>query len=348
MPRSLMWVVGDVAPGDEEILDATRRQLSRAGWQMLSPTPGVTPSAVLVWTRAGLQGAAVAAVEQARSVGTPIVLLGPTLGAGPTELTDASGMTPDRWSHPHSARLRADGSPAWQSRIAPLGEPIELATPVLSIDKVADPVDVLLAAHLGLTTHPVVMWNSDTRVGAFSLVVDADRADDVESAARILHLTLREILSLEPAEVAPLRVGLLGFGAIGAEHARAAEALPGLQLKVVCDRSAQRLAEAQRLFPGVTVTDDASTLLDDDTVDVVVVSTPDLDSAYRIFTILNDRGLDLSHSDILKSEIIGRIPAKDQDEFNKKWEDADATILSMSLSEQANYADYVTRKVCPA
>lgn len=40
---------------------------------------------------------------------------------------------------------------------------------------------------------------------------------------------------------------------------------------------------------------------------LVVVSTPDLDSAYRIFSILNDRGLDLSHSDILKSEIIGRI-----------------------------------------
>ena len=35
----------------------------------------------------------------------------------------------------------------------------------------------------------------------------------------------------------------------------------------------------------------------------VVVSSPDLDSAYRIFSILNNRGLDLSHTDILKAEI---------------------------------------------
>lgn len=287
MSRSLMWVVGDVAPGDEEILDATRRRLSRAGWQMLAPTPSVLPSAVLVWTRDGLQGAAADAVERARSAETPIVLLGPTLTAGLTDVTDASGMTPDRWSHPHSARLRADGSLSWQSRVTPLGEPIELTTPVLTIDKVVDSVDVLLSAHLGLSTHPVVTWNSDTRVGAFSLVVDPDRTDDIESAARILHLTLREILSLEPAEVVPLRVGLLGFGAIGAEHARAAEALPGLRLGVVCDRSAQRLAEAQRLFPGVTVTDDASTLLDDDTVDVVVVSTPPDSHAHWAERVMN-------------------------------------------------------------
>src|SRR6266571_2264821 len=56
---------------------------------------------------------------------------------------------------------------------------------------------------------------------------------------------------------------------------------------------------------------------------LVVVSTPDLDSAYRIFSILNDRGLDLSHSDILKSEIIGRVPEIEQDAYNKEWEDAE-------------------------
>ena len=56
---------------------------------------------------------------------------------------------------------------------------------------------------------------------------------------------------------------------------------------------------------------------------LVVVSTPDLDSAYRIFSILNDRGMDLSHSDILKSEIIGRISQDQQDAYNDRWEDAE-------------------------
>ena len=39
---------------------------------------------------------------------------------------------------------------------------------------------------------------------------------------------------------------------------------------------------------------------------LVVVSTPDLNSAYRIFSVLNDRGLDLTSADILKAEIIGQ------------------------------------------
>ena len=37
---------------------------------------------------------------------------------------------------------------------------------------------------------------------------------------------------------------------------------------------------------------------------LVVVSTPDLDSAYRIFSVLNARGRSLSLTDLLKSEII--------------------------------------------
>ena len=38
---------------------------------------------------------------------------------------------------------------------------------------------------------------------------------------------------------------------------------------------------------------------------LVVVSTSDLNSAYRIFAVMNDRGLDLSPTDILKAQIIG-------------------------------------------
>ncbi|MEH2138144.1 DUF262 domain-containing protein [Nostoc sp.] len=53
---------------------------------------------------------------------------------------------------------------------------------------------------------------------------------------------------------------------------------------------------------------------------LVLVSTPDLDSAYRIFSILNARGLDLSLSDFLKSEVIGAIPSSQQDKYTKIWE----------------------------
>lgn len=53
---------------------------------------------------------------------------------------------------------------------------------------------------------------------------------------------------------------------------------------------------------------------------LVIVSTPDLDSAFRIFSVLNDRGLDLSVTDILKADIIGQIGKPSEFEYTDKWE----------------------------
>jgi hypothetical protein len=54
---------------------------------------------------------------------------------------------------------------------------------------------------------------------------------------------------------------------------------------------------------------------------MIVVSTPDSDSAFRIFAILNDRGLNLSHTDKLKSELIGEIhEPRQQDAAARLWE----------------------------
>lgn len=40
---------------------------------------------------------------------------------------------------------------------------------------------------------------------------------------------------------------------------------------------------------------------------LVMISTPDLESAYRIFSVLNNRGLDLAPIDIIKAEVLGQI-----------------------------------------
>ncbi len=66
---------------------------------------------------------------------------------------------------------------------------------------------------------------------------------------------------------------------------------------------------------------------------LVVVSTPDFDSAYRVFSVMNDRGLDLSPTDILKAKIIGEIPKHQQEAYTAKWED---TELQLSPYEQGN------------
>ncbi|MHC5824247.1 MAG: DUF262 domain-containing protein, partial [Nostoc sp.] len=59
---------------------------------------------------------------------------------------------------------------------------------------------------------------------------------------------------------------------------------------------------------------------------LVIVSTPDIDSAYRIFSVINNRGMDLSHADILKAEIIGKIPLEQQDKYSAKWEELEEKL----------------------
>ncbi len=53
---------------------------------------------------------------------------------------------------------------------------------------------------------------------------------------------------------------------------------------------------------------------------IVTVTAPDLDSVYRIFSVLNSRGLNLSYSDIFKSEIVTAVPLNQQDKYATKWE----------------------------
>ena len=53
---------------------------------------------------------------------------------------------------------------------------------------------------------------------------------------------------------------------------------------------------------------------------LVVVSASDLNSAYRIFSVLNDRGLDLSPTDILKAKIIGDIEPLMRSIYTDTWE----------------------------
>ena len=53
---------------------------------------------------------------------------------------------------------------------------------------------------------------------------------------------------------------------------------------------------------------------------LVVITTPNFDSAYRIFSVLNSRGVPLTPADIFKSQVIGAIPDKDKDHYTDIWE----------------------------
>ncbi|MDD0815318.1 DUF4357 domain-containing protein [Curvibacter sp. HBC28] len=77
---------------------------------------------------------------------------------------------------------------------------------------------------------------------------------------------------------------------------------------------------------------------------LVTVATPDLDSAYRIFGVLNSRGLDLSATDILKAEIIGGIAPALRDAYTKKWEDEEEDLGRDEFGELFSHIRMVYRK----
>lgn len=54
---------------------------------------------------------------------------------------------------------------------------------------------------------------------------------------------------------------------------------------------------------------------------LVAVSTPSQQSAFRVFSVLNSRGLDLLPTDIIKSDVIGSIKQARQEAFTETWEE---------------------------
>jgi predicted dehydrogenase len=69
-------------------------------------------------------------------------------------------------------------------------------------------------------------------------------------------------------------IGMLGFGAIGADHATAIEAVAGLKLLAIADQSPERLEAARRLSPELESAPDLAGLTRLDGVELVIISTP--------------------------------------------------------------------------
>jgi hypothetical protein len=80
---------------------------------------------------------------------------------------------------------------------------------------------------------------------------------------------------------------------------------------------------------------------------LVVVATPDLNSAYRIFSVLNTRGLNLAATDILKAEIIGAIPDRERDVYTRKWESIEEDLGRDAFGELFSHIRMIYRKAKP-
>lgn len=77
---------------------------------------------------------------------------------------------------------------------------------------------------------------------------------------------------------------------------------------------------------------------------LVIVAASDQESAFRIFSVLNSRGLDLSPADILKAEIIGALPADRQDGYTTQWENIEEVLGRERFAELFGHIRMIHRK----
>jgi predicted dehydrogenase len=254
--------------------DALRRSVADAPWEADAGVTLVGPddpraaqaAAVLLLCDHALDPAEIEDLR-ARAAGRPLVLLGPTLAANrATDLARSAGVEPGGSTPRHEIRLRPDGALAGRG-----AREIAVADRLLVPDAVADDVEVHATANIAFTDHAAATWRPATGVAVMTLGGDADpwRSRDF---LRLLHRWLH-LLTGTP-ERAVVRVGLIGYGAIGHEHARAIGHVPGLELTAVADRSPARLDAAATMTPGVRTADGGDEVLGDADVDLVVVSTP--------------------------------------------------------------------------
>lgn len=77
---------------------------------------------------------------------------------------------------------------------------------------------------------------------------------------------------------------------------------------------------------------------------LVVVSTPSQQSAFRVFSVLNNRGLDLLPSDIIKAEAIGKISESKRDSFNDRWEEIEVDTGRDGLNDLLGFIRMIYAK----
>lgn len=239
--------------------------LARTG---LQPVTGLDPScdAVLVLAPEGVPADVEADLLAAAGRGTPVLVVSPRPGQA---LADTAGVLPCRLLPVHAVRVRP-GREAGEVT-ARLDGDLLLTERWPLQDKVADDVEQLLTANSAFTDHPVATWRPATSVGL--LTVGSTPSTYADPAfARIVHRLLRRALG--QVDGPAVRIGMLGYGAIGHEHAVAIGLTDGLSLTAVCDPNPARIEAAREFAPDVRGHADGAALLADDEVDLVIVSTP--------------------------------------------------------------------------
>lgn len=78
---------------------------------------------------------------------------------------------------------------------------------------------------------------------------------------------------------------------------------------------------------------------------LVAVSTPSQESAFRVFSVMNSRGLDLQPTDIIKADTIGKLKNEaDRQEYNEKWEEMEVNLTRTGFNDLFTYIRMIYAK----
>ena len=78
---------------------------------------------------------------------------------------------------------------------------------------------------------------------------------------------------------------------------------------------------------------------------LVVVSTPTKASAFRVFSVMNSRGMSLLVTDIIKADIIGAVPDALKQKYTDKWEEMEAELTRTGFNDLFSQIRMITMKV---
>ena len=78
---------------------------------------------------------------------------------------------------------------------------------------------------------------------------------------------------------------------------------------------------------------------------LVAVSTPSQQSAFRVFSVINSRGLDLQPTDIIKADLIGQITSeKEKEEYSESWENMEVELGRDGFNDLFTYVRMIYAK----
>ncbi|MCM7772729.1 DUF262 domain-containing HNH endonuclease family protein [Enterobacter asburiae] len=77
---------------------------------------------------------------------------------------------------------------------------------------------------------------------------------------------------------------------------------------------------------------------------LVAVTSPSQQSAFRVFSVLNNRGMDLLPSDLIKADAIGKITESKRNAFNDKWEEIEVDTGREGLNGLLTYIRMIYAK----